>query len=107
MHSLSLIFGIVHSIRRDNVFADVMCMYKDSLPRLLEEYPFRVKFTREKGVDAGGEGTSTVVPSRQCARHGKVTRTGSIPVTMYACEIMAPIVTSVERSISGCTMGQT
>lgn len=45
--------GLPHLIKRNNIFNDVV-LYKDKGEQLLKEYPFRVRFHGELGVDAGG-----------------------------------------------------
>lgn len=50
----TLVHGIPHSIRRSDVFADVISMYQDNISELLQEYPFRVQFEGEKAIDVGG-----------------------------------------------------
>ena len=46
--------GCPRLIRRDNVFEDVVALYRDHLNCILNEYPFRIKFLGEKAVDTGG-----------------------------------------------------
>lgn len=50
----TLVHGVPHSIRRSDVFADVISMYQDNISELLQEYPFRVQFEGEKAIDVGG-----------------------------------------------------
>lgn len=45
---------MTHSVTRTNLFDSVNSLYKSQGPKILEEYPFRVKFDGELGVDLGG-----------------------------------------------------
>ena len=54
IQSLSLQPGLTHSVRRSNIFDDVLSIYQNQRHQVLKEYPFRVRFEGEKGIDAGG-----------------------------------------------------
>ena len=54
MRTLNAHRGLPHTIERNNIFDDVIRLYKDRGINLLKEYPFRVRFHGELGVDAGG-----------------------------------------------------
>ena len=43
-----------HIIRRNNIFDDVIRLYQEKGEELLKEYPFRIEFFGEKGIDTGG-----------------------------------------------------
>ena len=46
--------GLSRPLRRDMICEDMLQMYKNDLPKLLEEFPFRVEYVGEKAVDTGG-----------------------------------------------------
>lgn len=46
--------GSRHLISRSNIYDDCIELYTTKLQQLLTEYPFRVKFTKEKAIDTGG-----------------------------------------------------
>ena len=46
--------GLPHAISRENVYEDSISLYTSSLPTLVQEYPFRIKFTNERAIDTGG-----------------------------------------------------
>lgn len=53
MESIECEPGPVHEINRANVYEEVMTLYSKN-NRMHLEYPFRVRFVGEKGVDIGG-----------------------------------------------------
>ena len=54
MTSLSLTRGVTHTIKRNDIFNQVMTLYMNNRKQLLQEYPFRIQFRGEKAVDLGG-----------------------------------------------------
>ena len=54
MTSLSLKYGLTHTIRRSDVFNEVITLYKNKQEQILQEYPFRIRFQGERAVDLGG-----------------------------------------------------
>ena len=54
MTSLSLKYGLTHTIQRNDVFSEVITLYKKNKEHILLEYPFRIRFQGERAVDLGG-----------------------------------------------------
>ena len=54
MKTLNTHRGLPHQISRDNVFDEVIVLYKKKRDNKLAEYPFRVQFKGGLGVDIGG-----------------------------------------------------
>jgi len=54
MASCTLKLGMVHTIRRSNIFQDVMALYTTKDQAVINEHPFRVRLYGERGVDTGG-----------------------------------------------------
>ncbi len=52
--ALNLRSGMTHTVARKNLFDGVNLLYKSKGMTILEEYPFRIKFDGELGVDLGG-----------------------------------------------------
>ncbi len=52
--SLSLTIGKTHTVKRDQIFQDVIDLYSKGRDTLLKEYPFRTKFFGENAIDVGG-----------------------------------------------------
>ena len=46
--------GLDRLVERENLYEDVMKMYRENLEELLEEFPFRISFKMERAVDTGG-----------------------------------------------------
>ena len=46
--------GKAHHINRENLYDDVLNLYSTSVNSILQESPFRVKFSDEKAIDVGG-----------------------------------------------------
>ena len=46
--------GLDRLVERENLYEDVMKMYRENLDKLLEEFPFRISFKMERAVDTGG-----------------------------------------------------
>lgn len=46
--------GLSRPIRREMICEDMLRMYKSDLPKMLEEFPFRLQYEGEKAVDTGG-----------------------------------------------------
>ena len=46
--------GLPHAISRENLYEDSIALYANNLPTLVQEYPFRIKYTNERAVDTGG-----------------------------------------------------
>ena len=46
--------GLPHAISRENLYEDSIALYANNLPTLVQEYPFRIKYTNELAVDTGG-----------------------------------------------------
>ena len=46
--------GLERYVHRESIYDDVMAMYKDDLPAMLKEFPFRIKYVDERAVDTGG-----------------------------------------------------
>ena len=47
--------GRTRPFRRENVYSDVIETYQDNITDLLEEYPFRVRYEKERAIDTGGQ----------------------------------------------------
>ena len=47
--------GSTHIITRQNLFSDMVGLYNSS-PAVVREHPFKIKFTQERAIDAGGVG---------------------------------------------------
>ena len=56
LSGLSSRCGVAHQIRRSDLPAAVIALYKEKLPEILLENPFHVHFVGEKGFDGGGVG---------------------------------------------------
>ena len=54
MNALSLNYGNLHSVRRSNLYEDVIKLYDTELLTVLNEFPFHSKFEDECAVDIGG-----------------------------------------------------
>ena len=54
MDTLDTHQGMPRRISRDNLYQDVMDTYKDNRIEILSEFPFRIKYEKEKAVDTGG-----------------------------------------------------
>ena len=54
---------LLHTVNHDNLFNDVMSLFKTKLHPLEKEFPFRVKFKVEMGLDTGGVTCDTYVLS--------------------------------------------
>ena len=52
MKSLSTVQGLEHTIRRSNIYEDVLLLYKGD--DILQECPIRIEFENEMAVDQGG-----------------------------------------------------
>ena len=46
--------GPARPIRRENVYNDVLKTYQENMSDILLEYPFRVRYEKERAVDTGG-----------------------------------------------------
>ena len=46
--------GLPHLISRENMYEDSIALYANNLPTMVQEYPFRIKYENEMGVDTGG-----------------------------------------------------
>jgi hypothetical protein len=46
--------GLPREIQRDEVYDDVMSLYKSDVIQILKDFPFRIRFKGEKAVDTGG-----------------------------------------------------
>lgn len=53
MESLGLKYGF-HHVDRNDIYKSVMELYENSKDIILNEYPFRIHFNDEEGVDIGG-----------------------------------------------------
>ena len=54
MDDLNTHQGLSRPLRREMICEDMLQMYKNDHPKLLEEFPFRVQYVWEKAVDTGG-----------------------------------------------------
>ena len=54
VHSLAPSFGKTHSVKRGQIFQDVIDLYSKYPDVVLAEYPFRTRFIGEVAVDLGG-----------------------------------------------------
>ena len=54
MISLSLEYGLTHTVQRGDIFNGVISLYQNNREQILQEYPFRIKFQGERAVDFGG-----------------------------------------------------
>lgn len=52
MHNLNTCIGVTHSIRRSNLYNDVLKLFDK--PEVLSHYPLRISFVSEMAVDVGG-----------------------------------------------------
>ena len=52
LRSSNTLCGLTHTVRRNNIYDDVMHLYADG--RVPKEYPFYIEFQGEKAVDIGG-----------------------------------------------------
>lgn len=46
--------GRTRPFRRENIYSDVIETYQDNITDILEEYPFRVRYEKERAIDTGG-----------------------------------------------------
>lgn len=46
--------GYPRAFRRDHIYSDVIEAYQDDLEEILREFPFRVRYEKERAVDTGG-----------------------------------------------------
>lgn len=53
VHILDVHRGLPHVIKRNDIFGDIIALYKQKGESLLKEYPFRVRFHVKLGVDGG------------------------------------------------------
>ena len=78
MESISAAVGLMHEVTRNNIFEDVLALYKKG--KIIDEYPIFIKYKDEMAVDDGGvqrdmysafwqeayctlfEGASTLIP---------------------------------------------
>ena len=54
MTSLSLEYGLTHTVQRGDIFNGVISLYQNNREQILQEYPFHIKFQGERAVDLGG-----------------------------------------------------
>ena len=54
MDTLDTHHGLPHAVRREHVFDDCIELYTKNLDYILEEFPFRIRYTKEKAIDTGG-----------------------------------------------------
>ena len=54
MEGLGLEEGTAHMVDRKNIFEEVMSLYTNDCEKVLSEYPLRIRFKGELGVDLGG-----------------------------------------------------
>ena len=46
--------GLGRTFRRNHVYEDVIETYQENLDQILKEFPFRVRYVKERAVDTGG-----------------------------------------------------
>ena len=46
--------GLKRAFRRDHVYEDVIVTYQENIEEILREFPFRVRYDKERAIDTGG-----------------------------------------------------
>jgi len=54
LHTISTCHGVLHAVRCNNIFDDVIELYRCNL-EVVKEFPLRVQFLGDHTIDTGGE----------------------------------------------------
>jgi hypothetical protein len=54
MDSLDTHHGTPRPVKRESIYSDVVEMYEEDVGGILAEFPFRIRYENERGIDTGG-----------------------------------------------------
>ena len=60
VNTIETCYGVIHTVRREYIFDDVIEMYQRDL-EIMREFPLRVKYLEEHATDTGGVARDTYV----------------------------------------------